>query len=97
MYVVIFRAQILELDEQYAVMAERMRDLALSEFGCIEFESYCEGGKEVALSYWESENAIRAWRAHPEHLEAQALGQKKWYTKHSVQIAKIEREYARNS
>lgn len=94
MFVVIFRATILDLDAQYQTMAERMRVLALSEFGCIEFDSYCEDGQEVALSYWKAEADIKAWRAHPEHIEAQALGKKKWYKDYSVQVAKIEREYA---
>jgi hypothetical protein len=52
MFVVIFRAKTTGLDEQYQVMADRMRELALSEFGCLSFDSYCEGDKEVALSYW---------------------------------------------
>jgi hypothetical protein len=51
MFAVIFRAKTAGLDEQYQVMADRMRELALSEFGCLSFDSYCEGDKQVALSY----------------------------------------------
>ncbi len=37
MYVVIFRARVRMLDENYGAVARRMRELALREFGCTEF------------------------------------------------------------
>ena len=94
MFVVIFRAEIDAIDEEYVAVASRMRDLALSEFGCIEFVSATEGTSEIALSYWPDEESIRAWKAHPEHVLAQRAGREKWYKSYSVQIAKIDREYA---
>ena len=51
MYVVIFRAKASNLDEEYSLMAERMRDLAIIEYGCIEFSTCTEGSAEMALSY----------------------------------------------
>ena len=93
MYVVIFRATIRNLDSEYSTVAARMRELALSEFGCLEFQSVTEGSEEVALSYWPDEASIRAWKSHPEHLLAQQLGQQKWYESYTVQIAHIDREY----
>jgi heme-degrading monooxygenase HmoA len=74
MLVVIFRARIRELDDEYARTAERMRDLALERFGCLAFHAVSDGNDEVALSYWPDEDAIRAWKAHPEHLLAQRQG-----------------------
>lgn len=93
MLVVIFRARIRELDDRYAATAARMREIALSDFGCLAFHSVAEGQNEIALSYWPDERSIRAWRAHPEHVEAQSLGKLKWYEKYSVEIANIERSY----
>jgi len=69
-----------------------MRELALRDFGCTGFHSVTEGSEEVALSYWPSEESIKAWKAHPEHIEAQRSGQY-WYESYSVQIAEISREY----
>lgn len=97
MFVVIFRAKIAALDEQYTIMAERMRELALAQFGCLSFDSYCEGDNEVALSYWPDEAAIKAWRQHPEHLEAQALGKQKWYDSYAIEIAQVSRQYSSHS
>ena len=93
MYVVIFRAKIKHLDDEYLQMAARMRTLALNQFGCIEFQSITEGTDEVALSYWPSEEAIRAWKSHPEHVLAQHAGQERWYESYTVQVAQITREY----
>ena len=93
MYVVIFRATIKQLDAHYGQLAARMRELALTEFGCLEFVALTEGEQEVALSYWPDEASVRAWKAHPEHREAQRLGQLHWYQSYSVQIAEISRQY----
>jgi len=93
MYVVIFRATVRSLDEDYSRTAARMRELALSEFGCVGFHAVTEGKDEVALSYWPSEESIRAWKAHPEHVEAQRLGRERWYESYSVEVAEITREY----
>ena len=93
MFVVIFRAKVRSLDDEYSKTASRMRELALKEFGCIEFCAVTEGTEEVALSYWPSEESIKAWKAHPEHVEAQRLGKERWYESYSVQIAEISREY----
>jgi heme-degrading monooxygenase HmoA len=92
-YVVIFRAKVRSHDAEYAEVAARMRELALGEFGCIEFHSVTEGGDEVALSYWPDEASIRAWKAHPEHLLAQQAGRERWYESYAVQVARVTREY----
>ena len=93
MFVVIFRARVRQLDEEYSRTASRMRDLAIREFGCLEFHSVTEGDQEVALSYWPDEQSIRAWRNHPEHLLAQQAGRDRWYERYSVQVAEVTREY----
>jgi heme-degrading monooxygenase HmoA len=94
MYVVIFRATVRELDAEYATTAQRMRELALNEFGCLEFHAVTEGQHEVALSYWPDEASIRAWKNHPEHALAQQTGQNRWYETYSVQVAEIKRHYS---
>ena len=94
MFVVIFRATIRQLDIEYSQMAARMRELALTEFGCLEFQCVCEGNQEIALSYWPSEDNIRAWKNHPEHLKAQQLGREQWYESYHVQVCEIKRDYS---
>ena len=93
MYVVIFRANVRQFDVEYAQIAQRMRDLAIGQFGCLEFFSVTEGTQEVALSYWNDEASIKAWKAHSEHIVAQQLGRERWYESYAVQVAQITREY----
>ena len=94
MYAVIFRAEINELDETYFEIAARLRDLALSSYGCIEFTSAMEGKEEIAISYWENEAQILDWKQDPQHLAAQQLAHTRWYKSYRVEIVKIEREYS---
>ncbi len=95
-YTVIFPNQrTREDDAGYAKMAKRMVDLAKEQPGCLGFDSARDaGGFGITVSYWESLDAIAAWKAHPEHLEAQALGRDKWYAEFDVHIAKVERSYS---
>ena len=93
MYVVIFRAKTRALDAEYFRVAARMRELALGQFGCLEFHSVTEGPYEVSLSYWPDEASIRAWKEYPEHILAQQGGRERWYESYSVQVAQVSREY----
>ncbi len=93
MFVVIFKAKVRQFDDEYSQTAQRMRELALTEFGCLEFNAVTEGDFEIALSYWPSEEHIRAWKQHTEHLAAQKLGKQRWYESYSVEIAEIKRSY----
>ena len=95
MFVVIFRAKVRSAtpDIEYAQVATRMRELALTEFGCLEFAAVTEGKEEIALSYWPTEAHIRAWKVHAEHLLAQQLGRERWYESYTVQVAEVTREY----
>lgn len=94
MLVVIFRARIKQLDDEYSQTAARMRELALTQFGCLHFEALTEGSQEVALSYWPDAQALQAWRSHPEHVAAQRRGRERWYAHYAVEVAEVQRAYA---
>ena len=93
MIVVIFKAVIGSVDYEYAKTADRLRTLALEEFGCLDFQALTDGQAEIALSYWPTEEALAAWRAHPEHLAAQRAGRQRWYQSYSVEVATITRSH----
>jgi heme-degrading monooxygenase HmoA len=93
MYVVIFRAKIRRLDDEYFAVEKRMRELAIDQFGCAEFHSVTEGENEVTLSWWPDEESIRAWKSDPEHLLAQREGRERWYESYSVEVALVQRKY----
>ena len=50
MFVVILRAKIRNLDSEYSIVAARMREFALGQFGCVDFQAITEGKDEIALS-----------------------------------------------
>lgn len=93
MYVVIFRATARALDPEYSATAARLRQMALQEFGCLDFVAVTEGNQEVALSYWPDEASIRAWKQQADHLMAQQLGRERWYSGYTVEVAEIKRRY----
>ena len=93
MYAVIFRAEISDIDEEYLKIAKRLRELALSKYGCIDFVALTEGNNEIAISYWKTKEEIEKWKNDPEHIQAQRLGKEKWYQSYTVQVAEVIREY----
>jgi len=93
MYAVIFKAKTKKLDDAYFEMAKRMRELALNEYGCLEFTAVTEGVNEIAISYWESLEQIKKWKQNSEHLVAQKRGQEKWYEDYSVEIVQVISKY----
>lgn len=94
MYAVIFRAVVGELDQEYSDAIERMKQLALKEYGCREFFALVNGEDRVAISYWDSEEAILNWKLNSEHLQAQKSGKEKWYKSYTVQVVEIKRAYS---
>lgn len=94
-YAVIFPNQRTSDDaDGYGAMAKRMVELAKAQPGFLGMDSARGAdGFGITVSYWQSLEAIAAWRDHPEHLEAQALGRTKWYATFDVHIAKVKRSY----
>src|ERR1700719_4228094 len=95
-YAVIFGSRRTDGDRGYDQMAERMTALASQMRRFLGVESVRNvDGFGITVSYWESEGAIRQWKAYAEHQIAQRTGKTVWYTDHIVRIAKLQREYRR--
>ncbi len=94
MYAVIFRAEIALPDQAYSDNAQRLRRLAMEKYGCRDFVACTEGNTEIAISYWDSEDQIAAWKRDPEHQAAQREGRAKWYSSYTVEVARVERGYS---
>jgi len=95
MYAVIFKAKTKKLDKEYFSMAKKMRDLAINEYGCIEFTAVTESSDEIAISYWDSLEQIKEWKQNSEHLVAQELGKSKWYEDYTVEIVEVLSMYGK--
>lgn len=81
-------------EAEYGRTAERMVELAQQSPGFLGYESaQGEGGLEITVSYWDSEEAIRAWKRNTEHLLAQKRGREAFYSRYTIRVAKVERAY----
>jgi heme-degrading monooxygenase HmoA len=89
---VIFSAQRTPGDSGYAETAARMEDLARGQPGFLGLESARGAdGFGITVSYWRSEAHALAWKAHVEHLPAQARGREEWYAGFELRVARVER------
>ena len=92
-YAVIFTSLRTEGDHGYASMADRMVELASSQPGFLGVESARED-LGITVSYWQSLEAISAWKANAEHRIARDLGRQQWYSQFQVRICRVERAYS---
>lgn len=95
-YAVIFSSVRTSGDNGYGHTAERMVELAKKQPGYLGVESARGAdGFGITVSYWESEEAIRNWKQHAEHLIAQETGIRHWYEHYELRVAKVERAYGK--
>jgi heme-degrading monooxygenase HmoA len=73
-------------------MADAMDELAKQQEGYLGIES-ARNEIGITVSYWQSLEAIRNWKANTDHLMAQKYGREKWYANYKVRICKVERDY----
>ena len=97
MFAVIFHAEIAQLDDEYFATARQMRELAMTQYGCLEFVATTEGAREIAISYWPSLDHIKHWKQNSEHLQAQQQGRSRWYTSYKVEVVELLRTYESHS
>ncbi len=95
-WAVIFTAVRTPEDEAgYAQTAEHMETLAARQPGFLGMESTRgEDGLGITVSYWDSLEAIAAWKAHADHRTAKRLGRERWYRAYRLRIARVERDTA---
>ncbi|SDW45315.1 antibiotic biosynthesis monooxygenase [Paenibacillus sp. CF384] len=93
-YAVIFSSLRTAGDNGYGDMAEQMSKLASVQPGFLGVESARDSnGLGITVSYWESLDAIKNWKANPRHLTAQDKGRTDWYASYGVRISRVERNY----
>ncbi|MFJ6209435.1 antibiotic biosynthesis monooxygenase family protein [Lysinibacillus sp. NPDC092081] len=95
-YAVIFTSQRTDEDgEGYEKMADVMDELAQKQPGFLRVESARNAeGEGITISYWESLEAIQAWKENSKHLVAQQFGKEKWYMQYNVEICKVIKDYS---
>lgn len=78
----------------YDAAARRMEELAALQPGYRGLESVRGAdGLGITISWWESEEAARAWRDHPEHAAVREQGRALWYESYEIAVTRAERDY----
>ena len=88
---VIFSSLLVGDDPAYSEAAQRMIGVASTMPGFIGIETARDPSLGISVSYWTDEQAVRAWREHPEHLEIQARGRQEWYAHYELRVAHVTR------
>jgi len=93
MIVTVFRSRLMPgLQEEYVALVDRMIELASAMPGYISHKGFfAEDGERCTIVEFESEEAQRAWRMHPEHREAQRKAREIYYQDYSVQVRQVVR------
>ena len=99
MYAVIFRSvRKSAFNELYEEHSERMEKLVANVEGYISHVSVRDPitREGLTISYFDSLEAIKAWREHREHRATQDLAKTHFYESYEIKVVKIEREYGRS-
>ena len=60
------------------------------------FQSLTEPGKLLSLSFWQDEEAVRAWRNLPSHRSTQGAGRAGVFRDYRLRVAAVIRDYGLN-
>ena len=81
--------------EDYEARSARMDELVRQMPGFISVKSYMAAdGDAVVIARFASEEALDAWRLHPEHVLSQRKGREDYYESYWVQVCTTIRDYA---
>ncbi len=91
-HAVIFTSTTTGDTDGYAEAATRMNELAAEMPGFLGVDSARgDEGVGITVSYWESEDAIAAWKGDAEHTVVRETGRTRWYEEYELRVARVER------
>ncbi len=98
MYAVIFEVRPQPGREQdYLATAQQLRAELEKIDGFISVERFAslyDRGKILSLSFWRDEAAVRRWREHAGHREAQRRGREEIFAHYRIRVASVVRDYS---
>jgi heme-degrading monooxygenase HmoA len=79
--------------DEYGRLGERMYGIVSRLPGFLSVKWFkAEDGEEISVFRFASEEALEAWRTHPEHVETMKRGHAEFYASVYLQICKVIRE-----
>ena len=77
------------------VWATRMSELARSMPGYISHKSFtATDGERVTLAEFDTEEHMRAWSIHAEHVEAKKKGRAQFYSEYDIKVCAVTRTHS---
>ena len=98
MYVALFYGQVNPNHDavEYEALGLRMYELALAMPGFVDFrQAPLADGRELAIAYFETEEAMKAWYDHPEHRQAQIKGRESILDDYLIEVCEVKRSYTK--
>jgi heme-degrading monooxygenase HmoA len=93
-YLVAFTSLRTDVDDGYGATSARMVELAAQQPGYLGIESARgQDGLGITLSYWRSQDDLRAWKAVAEHRQAQQRGRSEWYSHYRTRVGRVDYDY----
>jgi heme-degrading monooxygenase HmoA len=81
-------------EAEYQRTFEHMLKLVSGMDGFHSVEGFSgEDGSELAVAKFSTDDAIRAWKAQPEHVATQQRGREEFFNSYQVTIAAVTRSY----
>jgi|SRR5438105_3655257 heme-degrading monooxygenase HmoA len=78
----------------YDALNARMFEIVQTIPGFLGASGYASpDGQDIGMIRFESLEALRAWREHPEHLVAQQRGKSEFYASYRIEVCEVVRAY----
>ncbi len=96
MIVTVFRSRVRpEAHAEYQQWAKRMSEIARTMPGYVSHKRFvADDGEAVTIVEFESEEALRGWSRHADHLDAKRNGRERFYAEYRVQVCEVLRASA---
>jgi len=93
--IVVFRSRLRpEAQEEYGPMSAEIAALASAQPGIVAFKTFtAANGERVTIAEFADADAVDAWREHPRHRDAQAMGKATFYSEYHLQVCDVRRAY----
>jgi heme-degrading monooxygenase HmoA len=79
--------------DEYDTLGERMYSIVSNLKGFQSVKTFkADDGEEITVFRFASQEALEAWRTHPEHVETMRRGHAEFYSSGFLQICKVIRE-----
>ncbi len=95
MIMTVFRSRLRpEAQDEYMQWAARMSELAKAMPGYISHKTFiAPDGERCTIAEFDTEEHLRAWSTHPEHVEAKKKGRASFYSEYDIKVGAVQRSH----